>query len=65
MLIATRAVQGVGAALMIPTTLSIITAVFPAHERPKAIGVWPAAVGIFGFDAPGRRGSAAAAPNLR
>jgi EmrB/QacA subfamily drug resistance transporter len=40
MLIATRALQGVGAALMIPTTLSIVTATFDARERGLAIGIW-------------------------
>ena len=39
-LVAGRAVQGVGAALMMPATLSIITNAFPAHERGKAIGTW-------------------------
>jgi EmrB/QacA subfamily drug resistance transporter len=40
MLIASRAIQGVGAALMMPATLSIITHAFPAAERGKAIGIW-------------------------
>jgi EmrB/QacA subfamily drug resistance transporter len=35
-----RAVQGVGAAFMMPATLSIITNAFPAHERGRAIGTW-------------------------
>lgn len=39
-LIGGRVVQGVGAALMMPATLSIITNAFPAHERGKAIGTW-------------------------
>ena len=39
-LIGGRAVQGVGAALMMPATLSIITNVFPPHERGRAIGMW-------------------------
>jgi EmrB/QacA subfamily drug resistance transporter len=39
-LIVSRAVQGVGAAFMMPATLSIITNAFPAHERGKAIGTW-------------------------
>jgi EmrB/QacA subfamily drug resistance transporter len=39
-LVISRAVQGVGAALMMPATLSIITNAFPAHERGKAIGTW-------------------------
>ena len=40
MLIGSRAVQGIGAALMMPATLSIITHAFPASERGKAIGTW-------------------------
>jgi EmrB/QacA subfamily drug resistance transporter len=39
-LIASRALQGVGAAMMMPATLSIITNAFPPHERGKAIGTW-------------------------
>jgi EmrB/QacA subfamily drug resistance transporter len=39
-LVAWRGVQGIGAALMMPATLSIITNAFPAHERGKAIGTW-------------------------
>src|ERR1039457_4206729 len=39
-LVAWRAVQGSGAALMMPATLSIITNAFPAAERGKAIGTW-------------------------
>src|SRR5438105_5848329 len=39
-LIAARVVQGVGAALMNPSTLSIITVTFPPRERGKAIGIW-------------------------
>jgi EmrB/QacA subfamily drug resistance transporter len=39
-LIAARAVQGVGSALMMPATLSIITATFVAAERGMAIGIW-------------------------
>jgi EmrB/QacA subfamily drug resistance transporter len=39
-LVASRATQGIGAALMMPATLSIITNAFPAHERGKAIGTW-------------------------
>src|SRR4051812_4757100 len=45
-LIAARAVMGLGAAGIMPTTLSILTNIFPAHERPKAIGVWAAVSGI-------------------
>ncbi len=39
-LVAGRAVQGVGAAFMMPATLSIISNAFPPHERGKAIGTW-------------------------
>ncbi|HEX6491636.1 MAG TPA: MFS transporter [Gaiellaceae bacterium] len=39
-LITARAVQGVGSALMMPATLSIISATFAARERGAAIGIW-------------------------
>jgi EmrB/QacA subfamily drug resistance transporter len=39
-LIGARAVQGIGAALMNPATLSIITATFPPKQRGQAIGIW-------------------------
>ena len=45
MLIGFRAVMGVGGAAVLPTTLAIITVVFPPHERGKAIGAWAGAVG--------------------
>jgi EmrB/QacA subfamily drug resistance transporter len=35
-----RAIMGLAAAFIMPSTLSILTNVFPAHERPKAIAVW-------------------------
>ncbi|MGZ4613603.1 MAG: MFS transporter, partial [Kineosporiaceae bacterium] len=44
-LIALRALMGVGAAAIMPTTLSVITTSFPEADRPRAIGVW---VGIAG-----------------
>src|SRR6516225_4166912 len=45
LLIASRAIQGVGAALLLPTTLAIIVAAFAdIRERNMAIGIW-AAVG--------------------
>jgi EmrB/QacA subfamily drug resistance transporter len=40
MLVAFRAVQGIGAAFMMPATLSIITQAFPPHQRGMAIGTW-------------------------
>jgi EmrB/QacA subfamily drug resistance transporter len=39
-LIAARAAQGVGAAFVMPLTLSIISTAFPPAERGKAIGIW-------------------------
>jgi EmrB/QacA subfamily drug resistance transporter len=39
-LIAARAVQGVGAAMLNPATLSIITATFPPRQRGTAMGIW-------------------------
>ncbi len=47
-LIAARAAQGIGGALIMPSTLSVIVDVFPRNERPKAIGIWAgvAALGI-------------------
>jgi EmrB/QacA subfamily drug resistance transporter len=39
-LIASRAVMGLGAAFVMPATLSILTNVFPVHERAKAIAIW-------------------------
>ncbi len=40
MLVLFRAVQGIGAAFMMPATLSIITQAFPAEQRGTAIGTW-------------------------
>jgi EmrB/QacA subfamily drug resistance transporter len=39
-LVSFRAVQGIGAAFMMPATLSIITQSFPPHQRGTAIGTW-------------------------
>jgi EmrB/QacA subfamily drug resistance transporter len=44
-LIAIRAVMGLGAALIMPATLSIITANFPAGERDRAVGAWAGVAG--------------------
>ena len=42
-LIATRAVQGLGAAIMLPAALSIVMDIFPeGAERNKALGIWGA-----------------------
>ncbi|MBP2054752.1 EmrB/QacA subfamily drug resistance transporter [Streptomyces griseochromogenes] len=45
-LIAGRAGMGIGAALVVPATLAIITQVFRPEERPKAIGLWAASAGL-------------------
>ena len=45
-LIVARALQGVAGALLVPSTLAIIIAVFPASERGAAIGTWTAWTGI-------------------
>ncbi len=39
-LVASRVIQGVGGALMMPATLSIVTNAFPPAERGRAIGTW-------------------------
>lgn len=51
-LIAARALMGVGAALIMPSTLSILVNVFPPHERTKAIAVWAAVTGGAGAIGP-------------
>ncbi len=51
-LIAARAVMGIGAALVMPATLSIISHVFPPEERGKAMGLWAAFAGIGGAVGP-------------
>jgi len=45
-LIAWRALMGVGGAVIMPSTLSIVTNVFPAEERGRAIGIWAGVSGI-------------------
>ena len=45
-LIGLRAAMGIGGALIMPATLSIITNVFPREERAKAIGIWAAMAAI-------------------
>ena len=47
--IGARALMGLGAALVMPATLSVIVVVFPPEERGKAVGVW---VGMAGVGAP-------------
>jgi EmrB/QacA subfamily drug resistance transporter len=47
-LIAMRAVMGIGAAFIMPSTLSLLTSVFPPSERQKAIAVWAGFAGAGG-----------------
>ncbi len=46
MLVVSRIAEGVGGALMMPATLSIITDAFPVEERGKAIGTWAGISGL-------------------
>jgi len=46
MLIGARVVMGLGAAFVMPATLSILNAVFPPKERPQAIAAWSAVAGV-------------------
>lgn len=45
MMIAARLFAGVGAAMIMPVTLAVITSTFPDKERSKAIGVWTGVAG--------------------
>lgn len=46
MLIVARAVQGLGAALMTPQTMAVITRTFPPQRRGAAMGLWGATAGV-------------------
>lgn len=51
-LIVARAVAGVGAAFVMPATLSLLTAAYPKSERNKAVGIWAGVAGssaVVGF----------------
>jgi EmrB/QacA subfamily drug resistance transporter len=41
-LVAARGIQGIGAALLVPSSLAMLGAAFPADERGKAVGAWSA-----------------------
>jgi EmrB/QacA subfamily drug resistance transporter len=45
-LIVFRSVQGLGAALLMPQTLALLTMVFPADRRGAAFGIWGAVAGV-------------------
>jgi MFS family permease len=51
-LIAARAVQAAGAAVLIPTSLGLALAVFPARQRGTAVGIWSAVSGAAGGSGP-------------
>ena len=46
MLIVARVVQGLGAALMTPQTMAVITRMFPPQQRGSAMGLWGAVAGV-------------------
>ncbi|GAA2037696.1 DHA2 family efflux MFS transporter permease subunit [Agromyces tropicus] len=46
MLVAARAVQGLGASLMTPQTMAVITRVFPPSRRGAAMGLWGSVAGV-------------------
>jgi EmrB/QacA subfamily drug resistance transporter len=46
MLIVARVVQGLGASMMTPQTMAIITRIFPAAQRGQAMAVWGATAGV-------------------
>jgi EmrB/QacA subfamily drug resistance transporter len=50
--IAARAVMGLGGAFVMPSTLSMISNVFPIEERPKAIAIWAGVAGAGGAVGP-------------
>ncbi|PVW05349.1 MFS transporter [Microbacterium sp. Gd 4-13] len=45
-LVIARAVQGLGAAMMTPQTMAVITRTFPANRRGAAMGLWGATAGV-------------------
>lgn len=45
LMLASRLLSGVGAAMIMPVTLAVITSTFPVAERSKGIGVWTAVAG--------------------
>ena len=48
-MIAARSLTGIGAAMVMPVTLSVITTSFPEAERPRAIGIWAGFAGAGGI----------------
>ena len=59
-LIAARALQGAGSALILPLGLALLSAAFPAEKRGAAIGIFSAITGLVGGERPAdRRGGRA------
>lgn len=52
LLIAARAVQGLGAALLVPQTMALIVSVFPAQRRGTAMGIWGMVAGLATLSGP-------------
>jgi EmrB/QacA subfamily drug resistance transporter len=51
-LIGSRALMGAAAALIMPSTMSILVNIFPPQERPKAIAIWASVIGAAGAMGP-------------
>jgi EmrB/QacA subfamily drug resistance transporter len=51
-LIAARAAQGIGGALLVPSSLALLGSAFPPDERGRAVGTWAALTGIAGAIGP-------------
>src|SRR5438034_4629183 len=51
-LIVCRAIMGMGGAFVMPATLSILTNIFPVHERARAIAIWAGVAGAGGAIGP-------------
>ena len=51
-LIAGRALQGVGAAMLVPNSLALLSGSFPKAERGRVIGIWSAATSLAGSGSP-------------
>jgi EmrB/QacA subfamily drug resistance transporter len=51
-LIAARAIQGTGAALLVPNSLALLSAAFPRAERGRAIGIWSACTALANAGSP-------------
>ncbi|MET7605943.1 DHA2 family efflux MFS transporter permease subunit [Streptomyces avermitilis] len=52
LLIAARVVQGLGAALLVPQTMTLIVSVFPAQRRGAAMGIWGMVAGLATLSGP-------------